>query len=144
MASLIKICHHNFCYHIAYEGSFCDFHRGLTHIDWCTPDSTIRVSLHTSDPGLGGEASLNETGYHGYARQAVDTGEWRTKNGVVSNGNKIAFPQCTSMGSTIRYIAVSKDDHIVYSGPLDSPIHVDVGMSPEIPKGLLKIQVSDG
>lgn len=95
--------------------------------------NTVYISLHTADPGEGGNQTTNETAYTSYDRVALtraDNTAWEVyqPGGVTTARNKvlISFPQCTgSPGDPITHVAIGTADHpstgqILYSGPLNA------------------------
>jgi hypothetical protein len=86
-----------------------------------TPGSLF-LSLHTADPGEGGDQTTNEVNYTGYARVAVA----RSGAGFVVTGNSVSpaanvdFGPCTANPSTYAYWAIgtsaSGAGKILYKG----------------------------
>ena len=61
---------------------------------------SLYVSLHTGDPGEGGDQSTSETVYTNYARQAVarSGSGWTVSGNTVSNAALVQFPTCGASG----------------------------------------------
>jgi hypothetical protein len=84
------------------------------------------VGLHTGDPGLTDDQTVNEATYTGYARQAVarSSGGWSVTSGVVSNNANVTFDPCTGGSNIITHFSVgtasSGAGHCPYSFPLIS------------------------
>ena len=69
----------------------------------------LYVSLHTADPGEGGDQTTSETTYGSYARVAVTrngSGGWTVTGNQAVNAANIDFPTCTSGTATITYAAI--------------------------------------
>ncbi len=104
------------------------------------PLTVLEISLHTASPGAGGSQTTNEISYTGYARVPVtrdNTGFTVTANGVVPV-DPIAFGECTVIGSPtdVTYFAIgtahSGTGHLLYFGPVDPVVNVDVGVTPTL------------
>lgn len=73
-----------------------------------SPLTNLYLSLHTDDPGPGGNQTASEATYTGYARLAVA----RTNAGFTISGRQVvnaalaAFAQCTAGSNSIRSCAV--------------------------------------
>lgn len=73
-----------------------------------SPLTSLYLSAHTDNPGIGGDQTTNEAGYTGYARVAVarsGAGFTVTGNDVV-NAAEILFGACTGADEVITHIAV--------------------------------------
>lgn len=104
------------------------------------PLANLYVSLHTADPGVGGNQTTNETAYTGYARIAVA----RSVAGFTVTGNSVSpvanidFGVCTALpGAAITFAAVGTlaagVGKILYSGALTPGIAMAIGVQPRIP-----------
>lgn len=88
----------------------------------------LYVSLHTAEPGEGGDQTTSETAYTNYARQAVarSAGGWTVSANQVSNAAAINFPQCGVTGATITHFGIGTDSSgagkLLYSGPLGTVV----------------------
>jgi len=89
-----------------------------------SPATTLYVSLHSNDPGSGGQNS-NEVIYVGYARIAVarTSGGWTVSaGGVATPVAAITFPTCTGGSTTAYYwgigLSSSGAGTLLWSGPL--------------------------
>lgn len=96
------------------------------------PLAQLYVSLHTADPGSGGNQSTSEIVYTGYARIPVvrSAAGWTVVGNVVQNAATITFGLMTSgAGGTVTHAAVgfslSGAGAIICSGPI-SPNRVIV------------------
>lgn len=84
----------------------------------------LYVSLHTADPGLTDDQTVNEANYSGYARVAVVRSAvgWTVASNQVSNAANITFGQCSAGSNTITHFgigtAASGVGHLPYSFPL--------------------------
>ncbi len=104
------------------------------------PLTNLEVSLHTASPGVGGNQTTNEISYTGYARVPVsrdNTGFTVSTNTVVPV-NPITFGECTVIGSPtdVTYFAIgtahSGTGHLLYFGPVNPVVNVDVGVTPTL------------
>lgn len=117
----------------------------LAENDGSAPATVLEVSLHTADPSEGGDQSTSEATYTGYARVPVarSSGGWTVSENVVSNTTVIPFPACTAVPNTITYFGVgvahSGAGKLLYSGELDDPLVISLGMIPTFPIGDLDI-----
>lgn len=113
---------------------------GLADNDATSPLTDLYVSLHTADPGEGGDQTTNETSYGSYARVAVTrasgAGGWTVTGNSVSPTDLITFPQCTLGTATITHAAIGTDSSgagkVLYKGALTPNIDVAVGVTPRI------------
>jgi hypothetical protein len=113
-----------------------------------TPLTSLYVSLHTADPGVGGSQLTNETAYGSYARVAVtrDTSGWvAPAAGSTSNTALFQFIQATSGPSVISYVAIGTDatgaGRVLYAGQLSSNRTIDTGIQPQF--NINSLQVSE-
>lgn len=99
---------------------------------------SLYISLHTSDPGETGDQTTNETGYTGYARQAVARGAGFTRTGSsVSPAANVDFPICTAVpGAAITYFGIgtasSGAGKLLYSGTVSPNISMAVNVIPRL------------
>ena len=100
---------------------------------------SLYVSLHTSDPGEGGDQSTNETAYTGYSRVAVarSGAGWTVTNNSVSPAANVYFGECTaSAGAAITHFGVGTDASgagtLLYKGTVTPNITMAVGVTPII------------
>lgn len=100
---------------------------------------SLYVSLHTADPGVGGDQTTSETAYTGYARVAVvrsGAGWTRTGNSVSPAAN-VDFGICTALpGAAITHFgvgtAVSGVGELLYRGPVTPNITMAVNVIPRL------------
>ena len=103
-----------------------------------SPLTNLYVSLHTADPGEGGDQTTTEATYTSYARVAVarTSGGWTVSANSVSPAANIDFPACTGGSSTVTYFAVgtasSSTGKILYSGAVSPSIAVTSGVTPRL------------
>lgn len=94
-----------------------------------SPLTVLYLSLHTADPGAGGNQATNELSYTGYARVAITrngTG-WTVTNNSVSPTSPILFPEKTGgTGGTATHVVVGTAStgtgKLLYSGALNPAI----------------------
>lgn len=100
---------------------------------------SLYVSLHTADPGAGGNQQTNEAAYTGYARVAVarSSSGWTVTAQSVSPTSAIQFPPGTAGGETCTFAAIgtaaSGTGKILYRGALTPNIVTGNGITPQIP-----------
>lgn len=102
------------------------------------PLTDLYLSLHTADPGEGGDQTTNETSYTSYARVAVA----RSGAGFTVTGNSVSpaanvdFPACTGLTATISHFAIgtasSGAGKLLYSGTVTPNISVSSGVTPRL------------
>lgn len=103
-----------------------------------SPLTNLYVSLHTADPGAGGNQSTSETGYTGYSRVAVarTSGGWSVSGSSVSPVADITFGACSAGTATITHWAVgtasSGAGKILYSGTVSPSISISAGVTPKL------------
>lgn len=97
----------------AYENSILNLLlAGVAITSIATPStaiSAIQVSLHTADPGEGGDQTTNEAAYSGYARVATtrSTAGWVVSSGSAAPVSAITFPAAASTStSTITHFGL--------------------------------------
>jgi hypothetical protein len=106
---------------------------------------SLYVSLHTGDPGEGGNQTTSECAYTSYARVAVarSGAGWTVSSNAVSNAALVQFPQCTGGSETLTHFAVgtasSSTGKILYKGSLSSSLAVSSGIQPQFAIGDLDI-----
>lgn len=117
----------------------------LAENDASSPATNLYVSLHTADPGEGGDQTTNEATYTSYARVAVarTSGGWTVSGNAVTNAASVVFPECTGGSNTITHVgvgvAVSGAGQLLYSGALTASLAVSTGIEPQFAAGDLDI-----
>ncbi len=102
-----------------------------------SPLTSLYVALHTSDPGVGGNQTTNETAYTNYARVAVarNSGGWTVSTNTATNTAAIQFPTCGVTGSTVTHVSIgtatSGAGMILYSGALSSSLAISTAIQPQ-------------
>lgn len=113
--------------------------------DTTSPATNLYVSLHTADPGEGGDQTTNEATYTSYARVAVarTSGGWTVSGNAVTNAAAIVFPEATGGSNTITHFGVgtasSGAGQLLYSGALTASLAVSTGIEPQFAAGDLDI-----
>jgi hypothetical protein len=108
-----------------------------------SPLTNLYLALHTSDPGVGGAQTTNETSYTNYVRIAVARtgGGWSVASGAASNVAAATFATCGASGATITHVSigtlVSGAGKVLYAGVLNSPLVVVNGVIPSFAGGAL-------
>ena len=106
---------------------------------------SLYVSLHTGDPGEGGNATTSEAAYGSYARQAVarSGAGWTVSGNSVSNTALVQFPECTSGSETISHVSIttasSGTSKLLYKGALTASRSVSSGIQPQFAIGALSV-----
>lgn len=114
----------------------------VTGILGSTASGGLYISLHTADPGEGGNQTTNEATYIGYDRPIIGrgTGSWSVSGNQASNLALVAFSTCTSGLNTIDYIGVGTDAYpssgiLLYSTALATSLIVSANITPTISPG---------
>jgi hypothetical protein len=103
-----------------------------------SPLTNLYVSLHTADPGEGGNQQSNEADYGSYARVAVarSGSGWTVTGGIVNPVAPIEFPQASSGSNTITHFGIgtlsSGAGVLLYSGSVSPTIAVTTGVTPRL------------
>ena len=101
-----------------------------------SPVTNLYVSLHTADPGEGGDQTSSEVSYTSYARVAVarTAGGWTVTANSVSPASDITFPKGTGGSGTATHFGVgtaaSGAGKLLYSGTIAPNITCGNGVIP--------------
>ena len=100
------------------------------------PSSAWWMSLHSSDPGIGGSQNSAESVYTGYARVAVarTSGGFSVSSNSVSPAANITFPACSG-GSTTAVnwglgLSSAGAGTLLYTGTITPNISISNGVTP--------------
>jgi len=111
-----------------------------------SPLTSLYLSLHTGNPGVGGSQLTNETSYTNYVRVAVvrTTGGWvAPSGGATSNAALIQFAQCGVTGATITHVGIGTASSgaglMLYAGALNSSLAVANLIQPQFSIGALTV-----
>lgn len=110
-----------------------------------SPLTNLYVSLHTADPGEGGNQTTNECTYGSYARVAVarSGSGWTVSGNEATNAALVQFPQCSSGSETATHVGVgtaaSSTGKMLYSGALSAGLAISSGIQPQFAAGDLDI-----
>lgn len=124
------------------ENDICLLLFNGTALSW-NANTDLYVSLHTADPGEGGNQTTSEASYTSYARVAVarTSGGWTVSSNTATNAALIQFPQATGGSNTITYVAIgtasSGTGQIIASGALSASLAVSSGIQPQFSAGEL-------
>lgn len=117
--------------------------------DSTSPATSLYLSLHTADPGVGGSQLTNEAAYTNYVRLAVarTTGGWDIPSGGATQNAALAqFAQCGVTGATITHVAIgtasSGAGTVLYAGALNSSLAVANLIQPQFAAGALTVTES--
>lgn len=106
-----------------------------------SPLTNLYVSLHTSDPGEGGDQTTNEANYTSYARVAVarTSGGWTVSGNSVSPAATITFPTGTGGSGTVTHFGIgtsaSGAGKLLYKGTVTPNIVTGNGVTPQLTTG---------
>ena len=126
------------------ENDFLEYTFKGTAISW-DANTYLYLSLHTADPGEGGNQTTSEATYTSYARVGVvrSGSGWTVSGNQASNAALVQFPQATGGTNTITYVAVGTAStgtgQVLYSGALNSSLSVSSGIQPQFAIGALTI-----
>ena len=114
-----------------------------------SPLANLYVSLHTGDPGVGGDQTTNEATYDSYGRIAVvrSTSGWKVPASGSTDNNAaagIVFVEATGVTTnTISHVAIGTDisgtGRVLYAGQLSSSRTVSAGIQPQFNQHSLQI-----
>lgn len=113
-----------------------------------TPATDFYISLHTGDPGEGGDQTTSETAYTSYARVAVvrSSGGWSVVNDEATNIAAITFPTCTGGTSTVTHFGIGLSSSgagtLLFKGALSSSLAISNGITPSFQPGELDVTVT--
>jgi hypothetical protein len=105
----------------------------------------LYLSLHTGDPGEGGDQTTNEATYTGYARISVARGSagFTISGNQVTNTAVISFPQCSGGNNTVTHVAIgtaaTAAGQLLYSGALAGSLAISNLITPQFPIGALVV-----
>jgi hypothetical protein len=106
---------------------------------------SLYLSLHTADPGEGGNQTTSEAAYTSYARVAVarSGSGWTVTGNAVTNAALVQFPTATGGSETITHFAVgtasTSTGKILYKGALSASLAVSSSIQPQFSAGELDI-----
>ena len=110
------------------------------------PLTSLYLSLHTADPGIGGSPLTNEAAYTGYARLAVarTTGGWSAPSGAATLNAALAqFAACSAGSSTVTHVAIgttaSGAGIVLYAGALAASRSISAGIQPQFAASALTV-----
>jgi len=106
---------------------------------------TIKVALHSSDPGDTGSQTTNEVAYTSYARATVARASGAggfTLSGTsptqIANTSVLSWPMCTGGTDTATHFSFGDDDgDIIHSGALNAPLLIANLITPTAAAGAL-------
>ena len=116
-----------------------------------SPLTNLYVSLHKTDPGVGGSQLTGEADYGAYSRIAVPRDNtasgWKTPaSGSTDNNALISFTECDGGSNSIGYVAIGTDSsgagRVLYAGSLSSPRTISEGIQPQFSAHALTVTES--
>lgn len=118
----------------------------LAENDSTSPATSLYISLHTADPGVGGSQLTNEASYTGYARLAINrtgTGWDAAAAGASVNSALAQFAECTAGSATVTHVAIgtasSGAGYVLYAGALSASRAISAGIQPQFADSALTI-----
>lgn len=98
------------------------------------------ISLHTADPGEGGNQSTNEVSYTGYARvgrnRASGAGGFTRTGNSVSPTENVDFGACTAGSATATHFGIGAASSgaglLLYKGAISPTIAIAAGVIPRL------------
>jgi len=124
------------------ENDFMFYTFNATAFPW-DATASLRVHLHTADPGEAGTSATSAATYTDYLPVTVtrNAGGWTVSGNQASNAALVQFPQCTGGSNTITHVSITPlaTTQILYSGALSSSLAVSSGIQPQFAIGALTI-----
>lgn len=118
----------------------------LAENDTTTPNTSVYLSLHTADPGVGGSQLTNESAYTPYVRLAVNrtgTGWAAAASGATSNSALAQFVECASGTSVVTHVAVGTTStgagKVLWAGALAASRTISAGIQPQFAAAALTV-----
>jgi hypothetical protein len=105
------------------------------------------ISLHTADPGEGGNQTTSEAGYTSYARISVvrSAAGFTVVGSNVSNAGVLTFPTCTGGSSLVTHFGIGTDasgaGNLIVRGTLTLSLSISNGITPNFAVGELDVNV---
>ena len=106
---------------------------------------SLYISLHTGDPGEGGDQTTSEAAYTDYARAAIarSGAGWTVSGNEAVNAAQVQWPKCTGLTANCTHFGIGTSSagagKLLYSNTLDSPLAVSNNITPTADAGVLKI-----
>ena len=113
-----------------------------------TADGVFYISLHTSDPGVGGSQTTNECAYTSYARvsRARGAAQWTVTGDTVVTDTDTTFPTATGGSETATHVGIGTDasgaGNLLVSAALSASLLIENGVIPEFTAGDLACSVT--
>ena len=105
------------------------------------------ISLHTGDPGEGGDQTTSEATYTDYARVAVarSGAGWTVSGANVSNTAAVTFPVASGGSNTITHFGIGSDStgagNLFFKGALGASRVISAGITPSFAIGELDVNL---
>lgn len=110
----------------------------LAENDTTSPNTSVYLSLHVGNPGIGGSQLTNEATYTSYARLAINrtgTGWAAASGGATSNSALAQFVECSGGSSAVDYVAIGTDSsgagRVLWAGALSAARTISSGIQPQ-------------
>lgn len=110
----------------------------VTGLRGASTAGSVYLSLHTADPGEGGDQTTSECNYTNYARVAVarSGSGWVVTANSASPAANVDFPACGGGSNTATYFGVgtasSGSGVLLGSGAISPSIAISSGVTPRI------------
>lgn len=111
----------------------------------------LYLSLHSADPGIGGNQTTSEHAWAGYARIPIarDGTKWTVIGAAAQNAAIFTFPACAGGSDTALFVGVGTDlagaGFLLYRGTITAPVAglaISAGITPIIQIGSANITES--
>lgn len=106
---------------------------------------SLYISLHTADPGEGGDQTTNEAAYTDYARVAVarSGAGWSLSSSTMSNVAAVTFPEASGGSETETWVGIGTASSgagvLLFRIQLTTSIAVVSGVQPNIKASALQV-----
>lgn len=106
-----------------------------------SPLTVLYLSLHTADPGAGGNQAASEAVYTGYSRMPVTRGPtgFTVAGNSVTLTQSVVFPTATGGSETETFAAVGTaltgGGKLMYRGPITPPLAISTSIAPQLTTG---------
>ena len=113
-----------------------------------SPLTSLFVSLHTADPGIGNAQSTNEITYTNYTRISIlrTTAGWTVASNAAINAALAQFVQCGATGGSATHVAIGTAltgaGNVLYAGALSATLAIALNIQPQFSAGGLQVTES--
>lgn len=118
--------------------------------DASSPLTSLYLSLHSADPGVGNSQLTNEVAYTNYVRIPISrvafAGFLAASSGQAVNAALLQFAQCGVTGATATHVAIgtasSGAGNVLYAGALNSSLPIANTIRPQFSAAALTVTES--